>query len=226
MMQQKPGRSNYFVGALVDAIAPTVTFFALHALGAPTVAALVVGSLVALVSTIVNTVRRKRLDGVGLLVLAEIGASILLQILVRDPRLLLIKPSFYSGIGGIYLLFTAFGERPLTYEGARPMATKGDPERAVAYERAWRCSPAFRALHRGATLGWAAAFLADALLRVIMVYHLPIDRAVWLGNVPHIAAIMLLIGFSALIGREAKPLVDEQLVAARSLPATERGAVR
>jgi hypothetical protein len=216
MTQQTTRKPNYFVDALVDAIAPIATYFALHALGVPPLVSMIAGTLIAVTTTVVHTIRRKRLDGVGVLVIAEIGVSILLQILVRDPRLLLIKPSFYTGIGAVYLLITAFGEHPLTYEGARPMATKGDPQRLAAYEQAWRCSPAFRALHRIATLGWSAALLADSVLRVVIVYDLPIDRAVWLGNVPHVAAIALLIGFSALVGRRARPLVEEQL---RTLPA-------
>jgi hypothetical protein len=213
MKQPATGKPSYFyfIDALVDAVAPLVTYFVLHALGVPPLAALIVGSLVAVISTVVHTVRRRRLDGVGLLVIAEIAVSILVQYLTKDPRLLLIKPSLYSGLGALYLLSTAFGDRPTTYEGARPMATRGDPERRAAYERAWRCSKEFRVLHRVSTLGWAAAFLADAVLRVVIVYATPIDRAIWLGNVPHVAAIVLLVGFSAMMGRKTKPLVEEQV---------------
>ena len=207
--QKAPTR--YFIDALVDAFAPLVTYALLHLLGVPPLVSLIVGTVVAVGTTVAHTITRKRLDAVGVLVIAEIGVSILLQIVTRDVRLLLVKPSLYSAVGAVYLLSTAFGERPLTYVGAQPMATKGDPQRQIAYARAWSDVPAFRRLHRTATLGWAGAFLADAVLRAVIVYGFPPDRAIWLANVPHLAAIVLLVGFSALVGRKAKPYVEEQV---------------
>jgi len=204
-------KQGYFVDALIDAVAPILTYFVLHGVGVPPLASMIVGTLVAVISTVAHTIRRKKLDGAGLLVIAEIGISILLQFLTGDPRLLLVKPSFYSFAAAVYLAFTAFGDRPLTYEGSRPMATRGDPQRTIAYEQVWQESPAFRVLHRGATLGWALAFLADAVLRAVIVYAFPMEKALWLANVPHTAAILLLVGFSALVGKRAKPLVDTQV---------------
>jgi len=99
----------------------------------------------------------------------------------------------------------------LTYESAKPMAVRGDPQRAIAYEQAWNCSPEFRTLHKVATFGWALAFMADAVLRVVILYGMPMSRAIWLSNVPHIAAIFLLVVFSAMVGRKSKPLVEAQL---------------
>ena len=211
MTHQQTTKSNYFLGALIDAVAPLATYFVLHALGVSALGALILGSLVAILSTVINTVRRKRLDGVGVLVIVEIAASIALQFVMRDPRLLLIKPSFYSAIGAGYLFITAFYGRPLTYQGVKAMAAKGGPERAAACERAWERSAAFRTAIRVSTIGWGIAFLADAVLRVILVYALPIERAVWLSNLPHLAAIVLLIGFSAFMGRTTKRLVEEQM---------------
>lgn len=211
MSDTTPRAGGYFRDALVDAFAPLLTYLVLHFLGVPPLIALIVGTAVALGTTIMHTIRRKRLDAVGLLVLAEIGVSIVLQMLTMDTRLLMVKPSLYSAIGAVYLTYTAFRDRPLTYEGSRPMATHGDPERLVAYERAWERSPTFRTLHRASTLGWAAAFLVDAILRVVIVYGTPGERAAWLANVPHLVAVILLIGFSAFMGRQTKPFVEEQV---------------
>ncbi len=202
---------KYFVGALYDAFAPVVTYFVLHALGVPGLVCLVFGIVAAVGTTAVQTVKQRKLDKFGVLVIVETTIAIVLQFTLKDPRLLLIKPSFYSLAGAVYLAWTAFGDRPLTYDGARPMATQGDPVRMEAYERAWQRSAPFRSLHRVATLGWSLAFLADAVLRVVVVYTVPMGRALWLSNVPHIAAIVLLVGFSAMIGRRAKPIVDAQV---------------
>lgn len=215
------GRSGFFLSALVDALAPAAAYALLHALGIPSLVALLVGSVVAVVSTAVNTLRRRRLDGIGVLVLLEIAASVVLQLSTRDARLLLLRPSLYTGIGAVYLVITAFGERPLTYEGAKPIATRGDPQRMVAYERTWERSAAFRRIHRAASAGWGLALLADAVLRVVIVSAFPVERAAWLALAPHLTAIALLCGFGALVGRRARPLVEEQL---RQM-AAERAAV-
>jgi len=202
---------RYLFSLFTDAVLPVVTYFVLHALGVTSVIAMTLGVLVAVGSTAYHTIRRRKLDGVGLLVILEIAASIGWMYLTQDQRLLMIKPSLYSGIAGVYLLATLFREKPLTYEGVRSMATRGDAVRTVAFERAWERSGAFRAAIRLSTIGWGVASLADAALRVILVYTLPLDRAIWLSNVPHIVAVALLIGFSALMGRRTKPLVEEQL---------------
>jgi hypothetical protein len=88
------------------------------------------------------------------------------------------------------------------------MATKGDPVRTVAWERPWEESPQFRLAHRALTFGSGVAFLADAVLRVVVVFRFPIDRAAWLSNLPHIAAGAILIVLWALFGRWAGALVD------------------
>jgi hypothetical protein len=62
----------------------------------------------------------------------------------RDPRIVLIKPSFYTGLGGLYVLYTSFAGRPLVFDVSKPFATSGDPEREHALERAWRHRAGFR----------------------------------------------------------------------------------
>jgi hypothetical protein len=42
----------------------------------------------------------------------------------------------------------------------------------------------------------------------VVIYRYPIDRAAWLSNLPHLAAIGILIVCGALFGRWAGPLVD------------------
>ena len=170
---------------------------------------LALGVVIAGVSTGVNTFKRRRVDAVGVLVLLEMAASIVLLFWLHTPlRMLLIRPSFYSGIAALYLMGRDFAARPLSLEGSKPMATKGDPVRTVAWERAWEESPQFRLAHRVLTFGSGVAFLADAVLRVVVVFRLPIDRAAWLSNLPHIAAGAILIVLWALFGRWAGGLVE------------------
>jgi predicted neutral ceramidase superfamily lipid hydrolase len=95
------------------------------------------------------------------------------------------------------------------------MAAKGGPERLEAYERAWQVSAEFRHTHNVATSGLAVAFLADSILRIVIVYKFPLDRAMWLSNVPHVVAILLIMIVGALAGRRFKRIVDQEMATAR-----------
>jgi hypothetical protein len=46
---------------------------------------------------------------------------------------------------------------------------------------------------------------------VWIVSSAPLDEAAWLSSVPHLTAMLLLIGVSALAGRRFSRLVDEQM---------------
>jgi hypothetical protein len=198
-----------------DVIAPFACYLVVHALGAGAFWALAVAGLLAGASTAVNTVRRRGLDAVGVLVVLEIAVSIALLVFVRDERLLLVRPSFYTAVAAVYLAFSAWAGRPLSYAGSRPMAASGGPARLAAYERAWERSPEFRRAHRLVTLGIAFALAVDSVLRAVVVYRFPVERSAWLSNVPHVAAIALVAVVSALAGRRFGRIVDAEMAAER-----------
>jgi hypothetical protein len=196
------------LGYLVDVFAPLAAWWVTRWLGIPMFWGLALGIGIAVVSTGINTFRRGKMDAVGVLVLLEMGASMALLFWLPSPKMLLIRPSFYSGIAAFYLMGSAFAARPLSLEGSKPMATKGDPVRTAAWERAWTEMPQFRMAHRVLTFGTGLALLTDALLRVVVVYEFPLDRAAWLSHLPHIAAGVILSVAWALFGRWAGPLID------------------
>jgi len=212
MESEKPvSAQRIFLPYVFDIVAPFLAYWIVQRFGGHAFWGLTAGGLAVGVSTAVNTVRRKGLDAVGMLVILEIAASIVLLLVVHDPRLMLVRPSFYTGLAAIYLGFTALVGRPLSFAGAKPMAAKGGPARLAAYERAWERSSQFRRAHRMVTLGFGVALLADSILRVVIVYRFPLDRSMWLSNLPHVAAMVLIMAASAFAGRTFKRLVDEQM---------------
>jgi hypothetical protein len=187
-----------------------VLYYSLHRLGLSDVAALVAGIVIAFATTVFNTIRRKKLDPVGVIVLLEMALSVALFFLLKDRRLILAKPSFYSALAALYIVAMSLHGRPPNYEPIRSIGSDGDPRRAAAFDAAWSESPKFRAALRTAAIGWGIAFLADAILRVVIIYKTPLDRAVWLSNVPHVVAVAILVGFSAGMGRINGRIVDAQ----------------
>lgn len=202
---------TFLIPYVVDVAGPFIAYAIVHWLGAPAFWALTAGGLVAGTSTAINTARRRGLDSVGMLVVLEILVSIVLLVVVHDERLVLIRPSFYTLVAALYLLYTAIAGKPLTFEAARPIATKGDPSRNVSYDRAWATSAEFRSTHTMVTAGFGVALIADSILRVVIVYTTPIDRSMWLSNVPHTVAMVVFLFVSAMAGRRFKRLAEQAL---------------
>jgi len=192
---------------------PLIGYAVAHAFGAPGIWAMTAAGIIAALSTAINSVRRKGLDAVGLLVLAEIAAGVAVTLFLRDPRLQLIRPSLYTALASVFMIASAASGRPLTYAGARTMAARGGEARLAAYERTWQSSTEFRRTHFWVTLGFGLCLAVDSVLRVIIVYGAPLERAMWLSNVPHATALILFFITSALAGRRFSRLVDEQVAA-------------
>jgi hypothetical protein len=146
-------RLRALLPTLLDLVIPTAGYFLLHWAGLSDVWALTIAGSATGVNALVHTIRRGRLDVLGLLVVAEIGVSVVLVVVTADPRLILARSAVYLAVAGLVNLVSCFAGRPLSYTASTPMATKGDPERAVAYERAWHHSPELRRIHRQLTAG-------------------------------------------------------------------------
>ena len=196
---------------LLDVVGPFVAYAIVHAFGAAGLWAMTAAGAAAGLSTVVNTIRRRRLDGLGVLVILEILGSLAVIAFVRDPRLLLVRPSLYTGIAAAYLVASACTGRPLSFAGARVMVARKGPARLAAYERAWVDSAEFRRTHRAVTAALGFCLAVDSTLRVVIVYHAPLDRAAWLSNVPHLSALGLMMILSAAAGRRFQRLVEEQM---------------
>ncbi len=196
---------------LIDVFGPFIAYAITHAFGASMVWAMTAAGAAPGVSTAINTIKRRGLDRVGLLVLLELVAAITILVFVHDERLMLIRPSIYTAIASVYLIISGIAGKPLSYAGSRAMAARGGPERIAAFERTWDNSPEFRRTHIAVTIAFGICFAIDSILRVIIVYHFPVDRAAWLSNVPHLSAIALMVVTSALAGRRFSRLVDQQM---------------
>lgn len=210
---------------LIDVVAPIVVYFVLHALGVGDVLALTAGGFVAGANAIATTVRRRRLDGIGLLVALEISLSIVLLVTVRDPRILLIRPAFFAGLGGLYALATCVAGRPLGYQTSRPLATQGDPVRAEAYALAWARSAEFRRVERLITAGWGVAFLAEAVLRVVVVFRFgpdQIGQSLLASQLPGIILIVAVVAFTRSLVPTLRRIVDTYVDALAAERAPQR----
>ena len=166
-------RRAFVIGALIAAVCSVVTI-ATTKEGRSDSQAILLGTGVLVIIQGINLLRsRRRLDGFALLVLVELAATIVLTSVNNDPRFVLIRPSFYTTIAGVYALTTVWTERPLMMQVTKTIAAGGDPVRADAFERAGRESPRFRRAEQAMTIGLALVLFAEAALRIVTVLSHP-----------------------------------------------------
>ena len=196
----------------LDIVLPLASYAMLRALGASTFWALVAGGLLTAAATAVNTIRRRRLDRLGALVLSEVTLGVVLDFVIRDPRLILARASLYLAIGGVWVLVNVFTARPLTVDACKPWAAKHGRPAVTAYEWAAANSPAFLRIQQALSLAWAAAFIGYAVLRVVIIYSASsVGQSMWLNEIPGIVAYGICLLISARAGRRLAGIVDARL---------------
>ncbi|HEX3778704.1 MAG TPA: VC0807 family protein [Pseudonocardiaceae bacterium] len=206
-------RSAWLLPVLLDLVIPVAGYYLLHALGMSTFLALTVSGAATGINALFNTVRQRRLDAIGLLVVLEIALSVTLLFSTHDPRIALLKPGFYTAAAGMYALFSCWVGRPLVYEAGKPFASRGDPRRLAGYERAWVSSRRFRRVISQVTVGWGITFLLDSLLRTVIVLHFPateVTDSLVLSQAPSVLLLVLVVVFTRLRMRSVRSIIDER----------------
>jgi hypothetical protein len=208
--------------ASVAALVPTAAIAGCYLAGLGNIASMVAGAIVSGVIVVGDLLRTRlrgeaghRIDGFAVLVLIEVAVSVVLTSISGDARFVLARTSFYVAIAGVVVLATTWSDRPWMRVALKPVASKGDPVRAEAFDRAWRNSRQFRMLYRAMTAGLGVVLLADAVLRVVVVYSYPAG-AVLQSSLTSQFPLLVLIGLWFVAGRglavpRAERLLDAEL---------------
>jgi hypothetical protein len=173
---------------------PVATYYALHALGAGDMTALLAGTVAAGARLAWVAVRDRALSPFSAVMAAVFGAGLLFTFFTGDPRWMLVKHSVMAAIIGLVFVGTALWGRPLTLAAQQSMHPKQAAELAVAYDT----NPRVRHGHRVASLVWGGGLLAEALVRVALVYTLPIS--VMVG----VSTLLTVITFGGLFAWTAR----------------------
>jgi hypothetical protein len=168
--------------ALLDIGAPIGLYYGLRGAGVSNLVALGAGALVPAVGVIVQLVTRRRLDGVGWVVVISVLATIALSLVTDDTRFLLARDGFITALWGVWFLATLRARRPAAFRLARPLMEGRRPFGTASWEQLWTDEPEFRRIWRVSTVIWGAGLLVDAVLRILMSYTLPVAVVPGLGG--------------------------------------------
>jgi hypothetical protein len=98
---------------------------------------------------------------------------------------LLLKDSATTAMIGAVFLVSLLSERPLTLSAAQTWR----PRQARRLAELYKGEPAAWRAFRASALGWGIGFLGEAVLRVPLVFLLPVDVMVGLSTAMMIAAM-------------------------------------
>ncbi|HTT80150.1 MAG TPA: VC0807 family protein [Stellaceae bacterium] len=175
-----------------DVALPIVVFTVLTNVGVALLWALAAGALSPAVNNIRIWIRSRRLEPLGLIVLTFLAIGTVVSLVSGSVFIALIKESFLTGTFGCICLFSLLAERPLMFYITRQFVAGDDPARLLWWNGLWQY-PHFRAAQRFVTTVWGVAYLAEALVRVVLALTLPPARVVVLSPIMAFVVLLALI---------------------------------
>lgn len=173
-----------------DIGAPVAVYYVAHVLGASDYVALLAGAVFCAGRTAWVAIRDRRLDVFAGFLLVLFTAGLALTFLTGDARFVLVKSLATSALAGLLMLASCLVRRPLTYYAAQRFA---GPEGAARLRAMTEADPELRRRWYVLSAGWGVGLLAEASIRVPLIYLLPVSVAVGASTAVMVAAFAGLI---------------------------------
>ena len=164
---------------------PVLGYYALHLAGVSDLVALLVASALAAARIVWVAERDRELNPFATVMLVVFGIGLILALASGDPRFLLLKNSIVTGVLGLVFLGTTLFGTPLTLAASQSF----QPARKAELRHAYDTNPHVRHGHRLCSTVWGVGLVLEALIRVPLVFLLPISVMVGLGELMTIAVI-------------------------------------
>ena len=153
--------------AIFDIGGPLLAYHLLQSNGVGTVPALVLSGVLPAIGVIIGIIRHRRVDAVGVLVLAGIVVGAILGLVSRNPKLVLDEGSVSTGVFGLICLGSLATDKPMMYRFALEfMGPDTERGREFADLRQYK---EFRRAFVVITVVWGTAYLVEAAVRVLIV---------------------------------------------------------
>ncbi|EWM16022.1 VC0807 family protein [Kutzneria sp. 744] len=183
-----PGVLTILRSLLVDVGVPALTYFVAHWLGASDFVALLAGSLIALLRTLFVAARHRKFELFSAVMVGVFTVGLVLSFVTGDVRFLLVKESAGTFVAGVAFLVSCLMGKPLVYFAALRM----QPAREAEFAQLWATMPQFRRSFTVMSAVWGFGLVFEALLRIPLVFVLPVEVMVTVSTVMIIAVFVLL----------------------------------
>ena len=169
---------------------PLLAYSLLHSAGMSAVAALVISGVLPALGIVIGALADRRLDVIGVVVLAGLLVGTLLGLTSHNARLYLLEGSVPSALFALGCLFSLRLRRPLIFRLAVEILGP-DTRKGRDVTAAWRY-PGFRRAFRMLTVAWGAGYIAEAAIRVAIVVTTSTGIALVCSKlIPYVFAVAL-----------------------------------
>jgi hypothetical protein len=164
---------------------------------------------------VTDTVRRRRTDLIGALVLVELAITIALALLTRSARIAAVREPLYVLAAGAFCLVTLLQRRPLTERSTARLASFGDPGRRAAFEHAWQHVAGYRGWQRALTAAIGLIMVTASAIRVGLIATAPAGRLAHAIDTSNTVGIVMLVALGLTSGILIQPprRIIEQVLA-------------
>lgn len=180
-------------------------YYLLRALGVEVFWALLAPAIVVGAIGVVATVRRRRVDLVGALVLAELMVTIGVSLATDSARIGALRDPFYLAVAGAFALITLLGRLPLSHLSTASVASAGNPVRRRAFEQAWEQLPTYRGWQRALTATIGLVLLGAAAVKAVVIVTSPAARIAHAVNVSNTITLVMAVVFCVTTGILIQP---------------------
>jgi predicted membrane channel-forming protein YqfA (hemolysin III family) len=196
-------RSRTYITLALDVVVPLAVFYGARAAGVNQWLALLLAAIAPAAGIGWTWARTRRLDPTGVFIIVTMALSLLVALVTGDARVLLARESWLTGAVGLWILGSLVTGRPFLLDVAGKVSPGG---MAARFEKLWTDNRVFHRWVVLASIAWGAAFLLDAVIRVVFAYTLDIDTVPAAGTVTLIALIVLAQGLVTVHGRRSGAL--------------------
>jgi hypothetical protein len=211
--------------AIFDIGGPLLAYHLLQSNGVGPVPALVLSGVFPAIGVIIGIIRHRRVDAVGVLVLAGIVVGAVLGLVSHNPKLVLDEGSVSTGVFGLICLGSLATDKPMMYRFALEfMGPDTERGREFADLRQYK---EFRRAFVVITVVWGTAYLVEAAVRVLIVQETSAGTALAVSKVlPYAVAAVLIawtVGYGRLQKRRGDRMAAAYAAAAEASEAAEAG---
>jgi hypothetical protein len=179
-------------GLAWDVALPLAAYYLLHLAGASDWVALLAGTVAAGIRILWVAARDRAWNAFATVMLVSFLVGLGLAFVSGNPRFLLLKDSVLTGTIGLCFLVSTVVGRPLTLAAAQGWGEGRSQSLVVGYHT----NPLLRRGHRVCSLAWGFGLLAEALIRIPLIYLLPVKVMVGLSTAITVTAVSLLVAFT------------------------------
>jgi hypothetical protein len=171
----RPGGTFTIVVAIADVVVPIALYYVFRGLGFSELNSLLISSVAPIVSFVAQGLVARRLDGLAVFIGAVLVLNVAVALTSADPRTLLARDGWITGLAGLFFLATLWAKRPFVFSIARPLAEGRLGPPGEDWDSVWDRFALFRRVWRVLTVIWGVGLIVDAVIRLVFAYTLPVD---------------------------------------------------